>query len=104
MALIIKKTEEKSIKIIGSNIELNDVYCRVGFKSFPNGKTMDIDVEFFLNRDMYISGERIFVDIHDGNLLINISDLETQNLDVAQSYLIERYTELGYECLVYAEE
>jgi hypothetical protein len=104
MALIINKTNEKPIKFIGSDIELDSVYCRVGFKSFPNGKTLDISVEFFLNKEKFIDGEKLFVDINDANLLINILENETQNLEIAQDYLIEKYTELGYDCSVYFEE
>jgi hypothetical protein len=101
MGLLIKSTEKRKIHILGTDVELDSVYARVGFKAHSNGRNMEIEIEIYYSKEKYHQGIKIFTDLHDGNILCSIDATnEIQSLDSVYTYAVQRYESMGYICEV----
>jgi hypothetical protein len=97
MGLEIKSTQEKSIKIIGTEITLESVYGRIEFAARADGKTLEIAISTYASRDAFKMGASpITTDVQQGNLNVNLEEGEIQSIDTAQIYSQQAYLQLGY--------
>jgi hypothetical protein len=51
MGLIINKTDEKTITIQGTTIEMDSVYGRIEFAGRADGKTMEINIATYASKE-----------------------------------------------------
>ena len=54
MSLTIKSTEEKSIKIAGTEFTLESVYGRLEFAARANGLTLEIATATYVSKETYL--------------------------------------------------
>jgi len=98
MGLIIKETEEKSIKIIGTDIALESVYGRLEFAGRANGKTLEIAIATYASKEAFESlASVISTDVQQGSFTVEIEATETQSIETAHKYTKLAYEQLGYE-------
>jgi hypothetical protein len=96
MGLFIRPTEEKTIKISGTDIELNEVYGRIEFVGRQDGKTLEIATTTFVNKQTYAEGKPIFTDIPQGNFYTQLENGEVQSIQTALDYAKIGFEQLGY--------
>ena len=96
MGLFIRPTEEKTIKISGTDIELNEVYGRIEFVGRQDGKTLEIATTTFVNKQTYAEGKPIFTDIPQGNFYTQLENGEVQSIQTALNYAKIGFEQLGY--------
>jgi hypothetical protein len=96
MGLFIRPTEEKTIKISGTDIELNEVYGRIEFVGRQDGKTLEIATTTFVNKQTYTEGKPIFTDIPQGNFYTQLENGEVQSIQTALDYAKIGFEQLGY--------
>lgn len=97
MGLEIRSTEEKSIKIIGTEITLESVYGRIEFAARADGKTLEIAVSTYASREAFKMGASpITTDVQQGNLNVELQEGELQSIETAQLYAKQAYLQLGY--------
>jgi len=98
MGLKIKSTEQNSIKIVGTEIVLNDIYGRLEFAGRADGKRLEIAIMTFASKEAYKMGAgSITTDVQQGNLNIDILPTEIQSTEVAHTYAVSAYQQLGYD-------
>jgi hypothetical protein len=100
MGLFIRPTEEKTIKISGTDIELNEVYGRIEFVGRQDGKTLEIATTTFVNKQTYAEGKPIFTDIPQGNFYAQLQNAEVQSIQTALDYAKIGFEQLGYEVTI----
>jgi hypothetical protein len=97
MGLIIKSTEEKTITIQGTTIEMDSVYGRIEFAGRADGKTMEINIATYASKEAYESGAAVLsTDVPMGNITIEIEPTEVQGLETAHKYSKIAYEQQGY--------
>lgn len=97
MALIIKGTENKDIKIAGTDLNIPEVYGRVEFVGRANGQTLEIAVITYVSKQTYEENKPVFTDIPNGNFNATLEAGEEQSLDTAHKYGKLGFEQLGYE-------
>jgi len=100
MGLFIRPTQEKTIKISGTDIELNEVYGRIEFVGRQDGKTLEIATTTFVNKETYQEGKPIFTDIPQGNFYSQLQVGEEQTVQTALNYAKLGFEQLGYEVVI----
>ena len=96
MGIIIKPSEEKKIRISGTDMELNEIYGRVDFFGRQDGRTVEIATTTYVNKQNFIDKKPIFTDIPQNNFILELQEGQEQNIQT-----ILHYTKLGYEQLGY---
>lgn len=97
MGLEIKSTEQKSIKIIGTEITLDSVYGRIEFAARADGKSLEIAISTYASLAAFKMGASpITTDVQQGNLNVELQETEIQSIETAQLYAKEAYLQLGY--------
>jgi hypothetical protein len=97
MALIITPTEEQKIYIQGTTIELNQIYNRLEFVCRPNGLTMEISFNTYLDKTYYTNQTPILSDLPTRRLLADIDPLtQSQSVQSAHELAKTWYESLGY--------
>lgn len=97
MAILIKATESKKITILGTDIEINEVYGRVRFLGGYNGKTIEAEVTTFSNKSTFVESKILYTDIPMGNFKVDVLEDESQSIEVAHKYAKMAYEQMGYE-------
>jgi len=101
MGILINATQDKSITISGTDTTINSVYGRLNFKAYPDGKTLEIGCDIYLNKEKYPEGVTVFCDVPNGNFFAVLDEVtETQSLDYAHTYAIQHFENLGYQCQI----
>jgi hypothetical protein len=101
MGLIINKTDEKTITIQGTTIEMDSVYGRIEFAGRADGKTMEINIATYASKEAYESGAAVLsTDVPMGNITIEIEPTEVQGLDTAHKYSKIAFDNLGYNAVI----
>ena len=101
MGLIIKATEEKSIKIVGTEITLESVYGRIEFAGRANGKTLEIAIATYASKEAFeASASTMSTDVHQGSFTVEIQPTESQSIDTAHEYGKLAYKQMGYEVII----
>jgi len=97
MGIYIRPTQDKKIKISGTDIEINEVYGRIEFVSRKNGKTIEIATVTFANKSTYSENKPIFTDIPQNNFYAELQVGEEQSIQTALNYTKIGFEQLGYE-------
>lgn len=100
MGLLIKSTQNKEIKISGTDITLNEVYCRIEFAARANGKILEIAPITYSSKQTYIENKPLFTDAPISTLSVEIQPTEVQSIETALLYTSMYYTQLGYDVVV----
>ena len=104
MGLIIKSTAEKKIKILGTEIELPQVYARIDFAGRINGVQLEIATPvIFTSKEFYLKNQTIATSIEQTGLTANILPEEKQSVETALKYAKQGLEQLGYEVELAAE-
>ena len=97
MALKIEATDEKQILIKGTAVQLNEVYARIETRSFRDGATMEVYLEYYATKEQYESNEPIAIDIpFKGFKIVDMLADEEQGINFAHVKAIAVFTENGY--------
>ena len=102
MSLTIKSTEEKSIKIAGTEFTLESVYGRLEFAARANGFTLEIATATYVSKETYEQGMLLYTDILSSNIVATLEEGEIQSLETAEKYAKLGFEQLGYEVLINA--
>ena len=100
MSITIKSTQEKPIKIAGTELAIESVYGRLEFAARANGLTLEISTATYVSKDTYEAGMLLYTDISSGNILATLEEGEIQSLETAEKYAKLGYEQLGYEVLI----
>lgn len=101
MALILAPTQQKTIKVQGTEITLNSAYLRVEFKARLDGVIMDLNAVSYLNKDMYRANSPVVLDIASPQISVSIDPLtSTQGIDSAHAALKSYFEANGYSVTI----
>jgi hypothetical protein len=100
MAILIKETEEKQIKLSGTDITIPEIYGRVEFVGRANGTTLEIGIVTYVSKQTFEENKVVFTDIESRSLMVNLEPNETQSLDIAHKYAKIAYEQQGYEVVI----
>jgi hypothetical protein len=100
MALIIKATAEKEIKISGTDLTIPQVYGRVEFVGRSNGTTLEIAVVTYVSKETFEQNQPVFTNIQAGTFNATIEAGEEQSLNTAHKYGKIGFEQLGYEVVI----
>lgn len=101
MGLEVKSTQQKNIKIIGTEIMLESVYGRIEFAARADGRSLEIAISTYASKSAFKMGASpITTDVQQGNLYVHLKDQEIQSVDTAQLYAKKAYEELGYDVVI----
>jgi hypothetical protein len=97
MALILTPTEEKRIFVTGTTIEIPEIYLRLEFTCRANGKTLEIYSSTYVNKQAYLDGNSVPVNIPLNSVIADIDTLtQIQSVQVAHDLAKAQYEALGY--------
>lgn len=100
MGIFIRATQDKQIKISGTDITLNEVYMRIEFAARANGITLEIAPTTFASKQTYSENKPLYTDVITSNLLVDLQPNETQTIDNALNYTAMFYIQLGYDVVI----
>lgn len=97
MGLLINATDEKTITITGTEIQVPNVYGRIEFAGRADGKTLEIAVTTYASQQAYTSGAAAFsTDVQMVSFTVELQPTEVQSIDTALQYAASVYTQQGY--------
>lgn len=97
MALILTPTTEKKIFVMGTNIEIPEIYLRLEFQCRANGTTLEIYAASYVNKAAYLTGNSVPVDVPLTLINGTIDPLtQIQSVAVAHDIAQAHYEALGY--------
>lgn len=96
MGILIKSTQEKQIKIAGTDIDLTDIYGRVEFAGRIDGVTLDLSVYFFVNRLAFDNRQQLFTNVENNTFTVTLQTGEIQDLNTALNYSKVIFEQMGY--------
>jgi hypothetical protein len=100
MAILIKETEEKQIKLSGTDITIPEIYGRVEFVGRANGTTLEIGIVTYVSEQTFEENKVVFTDVESRSLMVNLEPNETQSLEIAHKYAKIAYEQQGYEVVI----
>jgi len=100
MGIFIKATQDKEIKISGTDITLNEIYMRIEFAARANGKTLEIAPTTFASKETYTENKPLYTDVVISNILVELQPNENQTIETALNYTSMIYTQLGYQTII----
>jgi hypothetical protein len=93
MAIIINNTEEKQVKILNSDIIIDNLYIRIVFNAKENGKNVEVELVPYQNREKYELGLRL----NNISLPRTIEgEVEFQDLTLVHELIKNKLEELGF--------
>ena len=97
MGLLINATDEKTITITGTDIQVPNVYGRIEFAGRADGKTLEIAVTTYASYQAFTSGAAAFsTDVQMGSFTVELQPTEVQSIETALQYASVVYTQQGY--------
>jgi hypothetical protein len=97
MGLLINATNEKTITIQGTTIEMDSVYGRIEFAGRADGKTLEVSIATYASKEAYESGAAVLsTDVPMGNLTVEILPTEAQSIETALNYSKVAFENAGY--------
>ena len=101
MGLLINATNEKTITIQGTTIEMDSVYGRIECAGRADGKTLEVSIATYASKEAYESGAAVLsTDVPMGNINVEIKPTEVQGLETAHKYAQIAFDNLGYNCVI----
>jgi hypothetical protein len=97
MGLLVSATADKKILIKGTAIELPSVYVRLEYSARANGVTLEIAAITYDSVTTYeVGGSSLITDVPQSNIVVELTEGQTQDLSSAELYSKANYEELGY--------
>lgn len=97
MGLIINATDEKTITITGTEINVPNVYGRIEFAGRADGKTLEIAIATYASKEAFENGaSALSTDVPQGNINAELKESEIQGLETAHEYAKSAFEQLGY--------
>jgi hypothetical protein len=96
MALLIKSTDDSKLYLRGTDIVLDELYARVQFTGYPDGKKIEACLSYYQTKEKYLENKYLPIDMV-ANYYFNIGEFETQSLLTVHEHLINLISEFGYE-------
>ena len=101
MGLIINATDEKTITITGTEIQVPNVYGRIEFAGRADGKTLEIAIATYASKQAFENGaSALSTDVPQGNINAELKEGEIQGLDTAHEYAKQAFDQLGYTTII----
>jgi hypothetical protein len=101
MGLLINATEEKTITITGTEIQVPNVYGRIEFAGRADGKTLEISIATYASKEAFENGaSALSTDVPQGNITVEIQPTELQSIETAHTYGKLAYEQYGYEVVI----
>lgn len=101
MGLIINSTEQNTITITGTTIEVPSVYGRIEFAGRADGKTLEIAVATYASKEAFESGaSALSTNVPQGNLTVEIEPTELQSIETAHKYGKIAFDQQGYNVTI----
>ena len=98
MGLIIKSTEEKTVTIQGTDIELPQVYGRLEFAGRADGVTIEVAVSTYASKQAFKEGAgTIFTSVNQGSFTTELKEGEVQSVETAHEYSKQAFEQLGFD-------
>jgi len=99
MALKITATTEKKILIKGTEVELQEIYARLEMVARADGKTMELYLSYYANKDQFKNNEPLAVDIPFKRITVKDMKDEVQSIDSAHTFAITALEEQSYKAV-----
>ena len=93
---ILLQPNTETIKVHGTDIELDSVYARIEFVAHSDGSTISVTFKTYKDQSFFLTGEELFTTLNAKTFDFAILETETQSIEIALSYMAERFTEMGY--------
>lgn len=104
MGLIIKATQEKKIRILGTPIETPSVYGRIRYVGDFSGKIIEFETALWGNKEYFEKKEpNILVDVPSGAQKTELKAGEKQTIQQVLICAKDFYESLGYEVEIISE-
>jgi hypothetical protein len=99
MGLLISKTEIAEIIIKGTTINLDSVYCRIGFEAPANGVKLPCVNWFYTNQQAFEDNpqNRLDVNLESSPVAFDVVPPQVQSVEVAHELMKTFFENLGYE-------
>jgi hypothetical protein len=97
MGLLIIGTDQNKITIVGTEIEVPNVYARIEFAGRADGKTLEIAIATYASKDAFKGGASVFsTSVQQGSLTVELQEGEEQSINTALQYSKTAYEQMGY--------
>ena len=93
---ILLQPNTETIKVHGTDMELDSVYARIEFTAHPDGVTISVTFKTYKDQSFFLIGEELFTTIYAKTFDFAILETEKQSIETALSYMAQRFTEMGY--------
>lgn len=101
MGLIIESTKDKKIVIQGTEIEVPTIYGRVEYGARIDGKTIEIALYTFANKEVFDSNVSVLpTNVPMGSYGFELKNNEPQNLDTSLSLAKIVLEEQGFKVTI----
>lgn len=97
---ILLQPNTETIKVHGTDIELDSIYARIEFVAHSDGSTISVTFKTYKDQSFFFIGEELFTTLHAKTFDFAILETETQSIETALSYMAERFTEMGYSTTI----
>ena len=97
MALIIQSTSNNKICIQGTSVDLDQVYARLDLHCLPNGRTVEISYDTYLDSADYRAGKLLLTDLPQASIIQDV-DPQTAQQGLQSAHEIARawFESYGY--------
>lgn len=99
MALIITSGKEK-IEIPGTDLKLPQIYGRIEFFGLSDGKTLQIAVATFVNKESFVNGSQIPTNLPKSNIIATLEEAEIQSIETAHKYAKIAFEQAGFNATI----
>lgn len=97
MGLIIKN----NITILGTEIELPEIYARIEFAGRADGKTLEVAISTYASKDAFKNGASILsTNVPNGSFSTEILQEESQGVETAHKYAKLALEQQGFDVVV----
>lgn len=97
MALLIKETVSKKIKIQNTNTEIPQLYGRIEYAVRQNGKSIMVVIHQYADKSFYLLEKEFSTDAPLALESIELSVSDTPSITVVHDYSKIALEEMGYE-------
>lgn len=95
---ILLTSKDTKINYIFQKGEIDSLYLKVDYTSFPESKIMEVSIKTYLTKEDSLLDNYIYTDVPDNSFHVQVDTYEEQNLEYATLYAIKRFESLGYKC------
>ena len=97
MGLLINASDKKTITIIGTDIQVPNVYGRIEFAARADGKTLEIAVATYASKSAFESkASALSTNVQQGSFTVELQEGELQSVETSLEYGKKAFEQLGY--------